>query len=38
VIPKDVDLTPAFERGGALVNIKKAGIYELRGKFLKTEI
>jgi len=24
VIPKDVDLTPAFERGGALVSIKPA--------------
>jgi len=35
LIPKDVDLTPAFNRGGALLKTKQAIFNDLTSKFEK---
>ena len=37
VIPKDVDLTPAFKRGGALLQTSPAIINDISEKFYEPE-
>lgn len=38
IIPKDVDLTPAFEKGAAPVTVKSMKFHEKQDKFVKREI
>ena len=38
IIPKDVDLTPAFEKGAPPVNCKGVKFYDKREQFVKREI
>lgn len=38
LVPRDVDLTPAFERGQAAFTIKKNKIYQADEKIAKTDM
>ena len=38
IIPRDVDLTPAFEKGAPPVSCKGVRFYDKREQFVKREI